>query len=49
MIIGNDNLIHARLDPDRMVLVRKLKKKGETDTNLLRRAIDALAEKEKKL
>lgn len=46
MVAGNTNLIMARLDPIRYVKTEKLRKKDETDSELIRRAIDVLAEKE---
>lgn len=44
--IGNSNLVMARLDPERLALFGKLRKRREKDAELIRRAIDALAEKE---
>ena len=44
--IGNKNMISARLDPDRLKLVKQLKKRGEGDSGFVRRCIDALALKE---
>ena len=35
----------TRVDPARLKLVKKMRKRGEGDSQLLRRAIDALAEK----
>lgn len=44
--IGNKNIMTTRVDPARLKLVKQLRKKGEGDSPLLRRALDALAEKE---
>ena len=41
--IGNKNMISARLDPARLKLVKRLKKRGEGDSEFVRRCIDALA------
>ena len=43
--IGNKNLLSVRLDPARLAIVKRLRKRGEGNTMFLRRAIDALAEK----
>ena len=44
--IGNKNIMTTRVDPARLKLVKKMRKRGEGDSPFLRRAIDALAEKE---
>lgn len=41
--IGNKNMMSTRVDPARLKLVKKLRKKGEGDSPFLRRCIDALA------
>jgi hypothetical protein len=41
--IGNKNIMTTRVDPDRLKLVKKTRKRGEGDSAYLRRAIDALA------
>lgn len=46
MAIGNGNIITARLDPARLALVGKIKKRRESMTNFIRRIIDIAAEKE---
>jgi pantothenate kinase type III len=46
--IGNSNLVMARLDPDRLKLFGKLRRKREKNADVIRRAIDALAERELK-
>jgi hypothetical protein len=46
--IGNKNIVVARLDPDRLKLFGRLRRKGEQKCDVIRRAIDALAEKEGK-
>ena len=40
--IGNKNLMSARLDPARLKLVEALRRHDESDTEFIRRAIDAL-------
>ena len=44
--IGNSNLVMARLDPKRLSLIKDLKKPNEKTADVIRRAIDNLAEKE---
>jgi len=44
--IGNKNIIQARLDPERLKLFERLRRKKEKDGDIIRRAIDALCEKE---
>jgi hypothetical protein len=44
--IGNSNIKQVRLDPERLKLFGKLRRKREKDGDLLRRAIDALGEQE---
>jgi hypothetical protein len=44
--IGNKNIMTTRVDPTRLNLVKKTRKRGEGDSAYLRRAIDALVEKE---
>jgi hypothetical protein len=44
--VGNSNLKMVRLDPNRLQLFGKLRRKREKEGEVLRRAIDALAEKE---
>ncbi len=46
MVAGNTNIMMARLDPVRYAQVQRLRKKDETDSELIRRAFDVLAEKE---
>ncbi|MFA5378825.1 MAG: hypothetical protein WC455_23940 [Dehalococcoidia bacterium] len=48
MLIENENIVVARLDPDRLKLFGQLRRKGEQKCDVIRRAIDALVEKEGK-
>lgn len=48
MVVGNANVKHTRLDPVRLETFEGLRQGGETDAELIRRAIDALAEREGK-
>jgi pantothenate kinase type III len=44
--IGNSNIVTARLDPDRMKRFGKMKRRREKKGDVIKRAIDALWEKE---